>query len=180
MRASSRPKKSSTNRRATCVESTRSVAAWNVPTFSAREWRSAADDALGANGSWTCTKSNGAVSRTDSIVRETSIGTDTLPPRRLEHALADGQHARAAVVREDRLGVARAHRLIAARDSRTSWRDSEGAITTTRWPRRAQLVGQPLDEAVDLVVLLPGVRRYLGDGERLRRHRLPPEATPFP
>ena len=61
VRASSRPKKSSTNRRATWVESTRSVAAWKVPTFSAREWRSAADDALGANGSCTCTKSNGAV-----------------------------------------------------------------------------------------------------------------------
>ncbi len=30
------------------------------------------DDALGANGSWTCTKSSGARVRTSSIVRETS------------------------------------------------------------------------------------------------------------
>ena len=61
-RASRRPKNSSMNRRATCVESTRSVGEWKLPTFSAREWRSAAADALGANGSCTCTMSSGAAS----------------------------------------------------------------------------------------------------------------------
>ena len=69
MRASSRPKNSSTKRRATWVESTRSVGAWKEPTLSAREWRSATDAALGANGSCTCTKSSGASESTSSIVR---------------------------------------------------------------------------------------------------------------
>ena len=47
---------------------------WNVPTFSARLWRSADDDALGANGSCTCTKSSSAVSSSSSIVRAMSTG----------------------------------------------------------------------------------------------------------
>ncbi len=53
VRPSSRPNRSSTTLRATCVETKRSVVEWKVPMFSAREWRSAADAALGANGSCT-------------------------------------------------------------------------------------------------------------------------------
>ena len=179
VRASSRPKKSSTKRRATCVESTRSVAAWKVPTFSAREWRSAADDALGANGSCTCTKSNGAASSSDSIVRETSIGSETLPPLAAEHALADRQHA----ARSRRSANTRLRVLAAALDRRARLahelprlrgRDHHHPVAAA-----AQLVGDPLDEAVDLVVLLPGVRRDLGDGEALRRH-VPPERYAVP
>ncbi len=47
VRASSRPNSRSTRGRATWVESSRSVAEWKLPTFSAREWRSAAEAALG-------------------------------------------------------------------------------------------------------------------------------------
>ena len=81
MRASRRPKNSSTKRRATWVESTRSVGAWKEPTLSAREWRSATDDVLGANGSCTWTKSSGAKPSTSSTVRPTSTGGDGAWPR---------------------------------------------------------------------------------------------------
>ena len=57
MRASSRPKKISTRGRATWVERTRSCGAWKVATLSEWEWRSAAEETLGANGSWTWTMS---------------------------------------------------------------------------------------------------------------------------
>ena len=82
VRASRRPKNSSTKRRATCVESTRSAGAWKEPTLSEREWRSATEAALGANGSWTCTKSGGAVESASSIVREMSSGGAGIAPRR--------------------------------------------------------------------------------------------------
>ena len=75
MRASSRPKKLSTKRRASSVESRRSAEEWNEPTFSAREWRSAALEVLGANGSWTWTKSSSTVPSSSSTVRATSIGS---------------------------------------------------------------------------------------------------------
>ena len=60
VRPSRRPNSRSTSGRATWVDTNRSVGEWNVPTFSAREWRSAALAALGANGSCTCTKSSSA------------------------------------------------------------------------------------------------------------------------
>ena len=82
VRPSSRPNSSSTTLRAICVETKRSVVEWKVPTFSARECRSAADAALGANGSCTCTKSSSARSSRSSSVRDTSSGSDTEPPRR--------------------------------------------------------------------------------------------------
>ena len=59
VRASIRPKKISTSGRATWVERTRSCGAWKVATLSEKEWRSAAEETLGANGSWTWTMSNG-------------------------------------------------------------------------------------------------------------------------
>ncbi len=58
MRASIRPKKISTSGRATWVERTRSWGAWKVATLSEKEWRSAAEETLGANGSWTWTRSS--------------------------------------------------------------------------------------------------------------------------
>ncbi len=137
IRPSSRPNRSSTRRRATCVESTRSVAAWNVPTLSACEWRRAADDALGANGSCTCTKSNGARPSRSSIVRETSSGSDTAAPRR---AGGNGRlcptastWAQPSTANTD--SGSAAMRLTVRRPSRTSSRESDGAMTTTRCPR---------------------------------------------
>ena len=120
--------------RATCVESTRSAGAWNVPTLSAREWRSAADDALGANGSWTWHE----VERPDgraasSIVRATSTGGAGIAPRRgagERQQLADAEHAHAAVgVEQLAAADARATRARARR----SW---DGASDDDRCPRR--------------------------------------------
>ena len=52
---------------------TRSVIWWKLPTLSARECRRAALEALGANGSWTWTKSNVVVDRRSSIVRPIAV-----------------------------------------------------------------------------------------------------------
>ena len=169
VRPSSRPNSSATTRRATCVDTKRSVVAWNVPTFSACEWRSAAEDALGANGSWTCTKSSSARSSSSSSVRDTSSGSDTDPPRRngsdCPTASTDAQPG----LVEERVGVRRqlldlratlAHQL-----ARVRRRDDDYAVAAN-----AECVGKPLDEAVDLVVLLPRPRGDLGDRERLAGH----------
>ena len=48
---------------------------WNVPTFSARLWRSAALEVEGAKGSWTWQMSSPMTSCIVSIVRATSTGT---------------------------------------------------------------------------------------------------------
>ena len=133
VRPSRRPKNSSTTRRTTWVESTRSVAAWNVPTFSARECRRAAAAALGANGSCTCTKSNGTLSSTCSIVRETSTGTETEPLRR---AGGNGMLWPTPSTRQpgssNSTSGSLPSRLAIARDSRISGRESDGASTATR------------------------------------------------
>ena len=105
-----------------------------MPTFSACEWRSAAEDALGANGSWTWTKSSSARSSSSSSVRETSSGSETEPPRR------NGSDCPTAST-EALPGSAKsasgfdASAWTFARPSRTSSRESDGATTTTRWPR---------------------------------------------
>jgi hypothetical protein len=83
VRASSRPKKLSTKRRATSVESRRSLGAWKEPTLSAREWRRAALEVLGANGSCTCTKSSSTVVSSSSTVRATSIDSAEVRRRAL-------------------------------------------------------------------------------------------------
>jgi hypothetical protein len=136
VRPSSRPKNSSTTRRTTWVESTRSVAEWKVPMFRARECRSAAAEALGANGSCTCTKSNGTLSRICSIVRETSTGTDTDPLRR---AGGKGMLCPTPSTRQpgssNTASGSDASRFATVRDSRISERESDGASTTTRCPR---------------------------------------------
>ncbi len=74
MRASSLPSTSCTTLRATCVDSSRSVGVWNVPTFNALECRSAALEVDGANGSWTWQMSSGRIVNRSSIVRDTSTG----------------------------------------------------------------------------------------------------------
>ena len=75
MRASRRPKKISTSGRATWVERMRSVGSWKLPTLRAREWRSAAEERLGANGSWTWTMSSSTPASSASSGRETSTGS---------------------------------------------------------------------------------------------------------
>ncbi len=125
-RASMRPKKVSTNRRATWVDSTRSTGRWKVATLSAREWRSAVDDALGAHGSCTWTTSNGAVSSSSSIVRDRSTGTLGMA-RRGDSVGSSSPTARTS----GRSSPARIRR----RDSRTSSGECDGAATTTLCPR---------------------------------------------
>ena len=134
VRASSRPKKRSTKRRATWVEITRSAGAWNVPTFSAREWRSATDAVLGANGSWTWTKSSGARLSTSSSVRATSSGGAGGVPRRDG---ASGSSSPTPSTRTSPSGSKKSPARISRRDSRTSSGDRDGASTTIRCPRAA-------------------------------------------
>ena len=134
VRPSRRPKSSSTTLRAICVDTKRSVVEWNVPTFSARECRRAADDALGAKGSCTCTKSSSARSSRSSSVRDTSSGIETEPARR------NGSDWPTATMETQPGSAQRASgsersALTFARPSRTSSRESEGATTTTRCPR---------------------------------------------
>ena len=156
MRASRRPKNSSMNRRATCVESTRSVGEWKLPTFSAREWRSAAADALGANGSCTCTRSSGATSSRRSIARLASSGSDTRPPRRAgaTQRLHRREHPHLARLRTATRDRGRPTR-ISRRDSRT-------------WAR------EPLARQHQHAV--PALREPVG--ERARRTRSPRAAPP--
>ena len=153
VRASRRPSTSWTTLRATCVDSRRSVGVWNVPTFSAREWRSAALDVDGANGSWTWQTSSGRIVSRSSIVRETSTGSAGArrrAARQVGQRVADGEHARrraglgqqrAGIVARGAQRLARlAHRLAASATARRS---------ATRCPRRGQLGGHALDVGRD-------------------------------
>jgi hypothetical protein len=128
-----RPKKSSTNLRATWVLSTRSAGAWKEPTLSARLWRSATLPALGAHGSCTWTKSSGATPRTSSIVRAMSIGGAGLIPRRVAlKSNSPTPSTRTPPSGSNRSsGTSRACR-ISLRDSRTSPGDRLGASNSTR------------------------------------------------
>ena len=150
MRASRRPKNSSTKRRTTWVESTRSAGAWKLPTLSAREWRSATDEALGANGSWTWTKSSGAAVSASSIVRAMSSGGDGIAPRR---PWAIGSSSPTPSTRtppagsNSSAGASRAAR-ISRRDSRTSSGERDGASTSTRCPARACSCASPATNAL--------------------------------
>ena len=170
MRASSRPKNSSTKRRATCVDSTRSVGAWNEPTLSARLCRSATDDALGANGSWTCTKSSGAT-REDLLDRARDVhrrGRQPAAPLQRQQ-LADAEHPHAPVGVQQRLGVV-ARRAdqpprLAHQRPRPRRRQHQHPVAARR-----QLLSQLADESIDLVFVLPRMRRDLRDGVPFR-HR---------
>ena len=82
--------------------------------LSEREWRSATDEALGANGSWTWTNSIGATVSASSIVREMSSGGAGIAPRRgagQRQQLADAEHAHAAVGLEQLARADQAPRL---------------------------------------------------------------------
>ena len=120
----------------------RSVGTWNVPTFSAREWRSAALDVDGANGSWTWQTSSGTASCIASIVRATSTGSDgarrvavisgSTSPTESTRGGAPGSGSRPS-------GSVRS----AARDSRTASWLRAGATMSTRCPRAARASAEP-------------------------------------
>ena len=84
-------------------------------------------------------------------------------------ALADGQHRGAAGGIEERVGVAGqrldARAALADQLARLGGGDHHHAV-----PAGAELVREPLDVAVDLVVLLPRPRRDLGDRVALAWH----------
>ena len=120
--------------RAIWVDTNRSVVEWNVPMLRARECRSAADAALGANGSCTWTKSKRARSSRLSIVRDTSTGSDIEPPRR-PGRLCPTASTDAHPLPSNTASGSSATRLIRSRDSLISSRESDGPITTTRCPR---------------------------------------------
>ena len=122
----------------------RSVGAWNVPTFSAREWRSAALDVDGANGSWTWQTSSGDdLVAESSIVRATSTGSDGA--RRVAAISGSASPTASTPRRRARLGQQRrrigAQRL--ARGSRTASCPRAGATMSTRWPRAARASALP-------------------------------------
>ena len=162
VRASRRPKTSCTTLRATCVATTRSVGAWKVPTLSAREWRSAVLATLGANGSCTWQRSRAARSKRSEIVRATSIGSAAR--RRPGSGGSASPTARTRASPGAGSSAPRAHRLARVAHERARGRrgDDEHPV-----PARRELVGDPRHERVDVVAILPRVRRDLGDGQRL-------------
>ena len=140
VRASSRPSTSETTLRATWVDSSRSVGAWNVPTLSAREWRSAALDVDGAKGSWTWQTSSGRIVSRFSIVRETSTGSAgarrALPGRSGSASPTASTRGGAPGSGSSDAGSSRAA-LSALRVSRTASLERDGATMRTRCPRAA-------------------------------------------
>ena len=119
-----------------CVESTRSVGAWKLPTLSAREWRRAALDALGANGSCTLTMSSGSAVSASSIVRATSTGSEAVRRR------AGAKGSTSPTPSTSGLPSASSSRSSgrersARRLSLTSAVESDGAMMRMRWPRLA-------------------------------------------
>ncbi len=120
--------------RATCVDSRRSVGEWNVPTFSAREWRRAALDVDGANGSCTWQTSSARIVRRFSIVRETSTGSAgarrALPGRSGSASPTARTRGGAPGSGSSAAGSSRAA-LSAWRVSRTASLEREGATIST-------------------------------------------------
>ncbi len=102
--------------------------------MSAREWRSAALAALGANGSWMCARSSGATENSCSIVRATSIGSETARLREGENGSTSptpsSRGTPSPVPSSSRAGSSAAAR-IALRESRTSPADCDGATIST-------------------------------------------------
>ena len=180
-------------RRATSVESSRSVGAWKVPTLSEREWRSAALEVLGANGSCTWTKSSGdAAQQLLDRARDVDRQRGRPPPGRWGPADRACSAGRAPRRRRSRAARRRRYpsavpprrrpslaasgfcsRAAPAREARTRSCERDGASTRTRWPRARELARDALDVGVDLVLLrLPRVRRHMGDREPFRRGHL--------
>ena len=134
VRASSRPKNSSTNRRATWVDSTRSVGAWKEPTLSARECRSATRRRARRERLVHVHEVERRDVSTSSIVRATSTGGAGNPPRRCSGSSSPTPSTRTPPSGSNSVsGFSRAAR-ISLRDSRTSARDREGASTSTCVP----------------------------------------------
>ena len=135
IRASMRPKNISTSIRATWVESTRSAGSWKVATLRLSECRNAAEPGLGANGSCTCTMSNGTAANNCSSERLTSSG---IGAGRRRGPLGSGSRwPTASTVGPSPAKTASGScsaRRINRRDSRISVRESEGAATTTLCP----------------------------------------------
>ena len=125
------------------METIRSVGGmWNVPTFSAREWRSAALEVDGANGSCTWQTSSGTTSCIDSMVRATSTGSDGA--RRV--AAISGSTSPTASTRGGPPGSGRSD----SGSDRSAWRvvrtascPRAGATMRTRCPRAARASAVP-------------------------------------
>ena len=111
------------------------MGAWKLPMFSAREWRRAALAVLGANGSWTWTKSSGTSVKSSSSVRVTSTGR--LGPRPLAESTSPARKSDGVLPSpSSACGSLRASRN-ARRESVAARADSEGATIRTRCPREA-------------------------------------------
>ena len=152
---------------------TRSVGAWKEPTLSAREWRSAALDVLGANGSCTCTKSGSAAPSASSTLRATSTGSERAP-RRDEPTGSTSPTASSRggwPLSGSSSSPPSPAAAIARRESRTRLDEVEGATIATRCPACASRRRQALDVAVDLVPAFPRVRGHVRDRKALA-HRL--------
>ena len=162
-RASRRPKTSVTSLRATCVATTRSAGAWNVPTFSAREWRSAtrgdrrrerlvdvADVQRRARSAAPrpCARRRSA---RRAGARPCRAGRPAAPRRRPARAPRRARRARRR--RGSRARAARDRLLVARR------RRDDDAM-----PAAGELLAQPGDVGVDLVPVLPRIGRDLDDG----------------
>ena len=153
IRASRRPKKISTNGRATWVESTRSVGRWNVAAFSAQECRSAAEATLGAYGSCTWTMSKSIALSRPSSDREMSTGSGAgrgrAPAGSLNAAPTDSTGGPSSPIRApSQPGPKTAPPSprvwsIARWARRRSARLPPGAATTTRWPRAWSSAAEP-------------------------------------
>jgi hypothetical protein len=135
-RASRRPKTSVTSLRATWVATSRSAGAWNVPTFSVRDWRRATEETDGANGSWTWQTSSAVESSSSSTVRATSIGTAGRP-RPEPDPVGPSSASPTARTRTSPGAPSTSPARIALRAARTAASSREGATITTRWPRCA-------------------------------------------
>jgi hypothetical protein len=106
-----------------------------VPTFSAREWRSAALDVDGANGSCTWQMSSGRIVSRFSIVRETSTGRAGArrePPGRSGSASPTASTRGGAPGSGSSADGSSRAAPIAWRVSRTASLEREGATISTR------------------------------------------------
>ena len=159
-------------RRATCVATMRSAGRWNEPTFSVREWRSAALARLGANGSWTWQTSSASPVCRASTVRVTSIGraarraevgraspTWTTPGSPPAPQSASGSRLQRRARRLDRVVVLRRG-------------DDEHAV-----PPGGELSGDPAHEVVDGMPGAPGEGRDLRDGQHRGARLVDPYAS---
>ena len=169
MRASRRLNSSCESWRANCVESTRSVGSWKVPTLSARAVPQR--DARGARRE--------RLVHVDDVQRQRrrapprSCGRRrpaAMPPaaawRERQH-LADPSTSGPSSARASSASGSAAQRAPALR---TSSAERDGAITSTRCPRRCSSSREPRDVIAHLGSRLPGERTHLRDREALFRH----------